>query len=134
MICPHCHKDTEVGQEKYSAEKDFDIFWSAYPRKVSKLAALKAWRKVALNPQVKDEIMRGLGEQRHVMVTGGIKYTPHAATWLNGRRWEDEQTTRWVNSTMSTEHQKAMAEAVAHDSALTEWERTELDKLLSDAG
>ncbi len=91
MICPHCHKDTEVGQEKYSAEKDFDIFWSAYPRKVSKLAALKAWRKVALNSQVKDEIMRGLGEQRHVMVTGGIKYTPHAATWLNGRRWEDEQ-------------------------------------------
>ncbi len=89
MRCPHCKQEMPIGGCDFM--EGFDAFWQIYPRKVAKASALKAWKRAATSEAIKDEIMRGLGEQRHVMVTGGIKYTPHAATWLNGRRWEDEQ-------------------------------------------
>lgn len=66
----------------------FDAFWNAYPRKVAKQAALKAW-KSATRKTPPD-----------VIVAGAIAYaadpnredqfTAHPATWLNAGRWEDE--------------------------------------------
>jgi DNA replication protein DnaC len=57
---------------------EFDAFWTLYPRKVAKLAALRAWNKRVAPLEVPD-VMAGLNQ-----------YIPHATTWLNGRRWEDD--------------------------------------------
>lgn len=69
----------------------FDIFWQAYPRKTAKDAARKAWVKLNPNEKLFEKIMDGLN--RSVQFDRGFRdpqYTPHPATWLNGKRWEDK--------------------------------------------
>ncbi len=96
MICPHCHKDTEVPDwprsKEFTSELWFDAFWQLYPRKVAKASALKAWKKACTSEAIKDEIMAGLHRSRTDWQLRQVPrdYEPHAATYLNGRRWEDE--------------------------------------------
>lgn len=73
----------------------FDEFWSAYPRKVSKPQALKAWRKLSPDTQALQAILAGIERDRRSeqWLRDGGQFIPHPATWLNGRRWEDEQAT-----------------------------------------
>ena len=72
--------------------KGFDVFWSAYPRKVAKPNALKAFEKVqpdeALLSRMLDAVERAKASPQW-MKDGG-QYIPHPATWLNAQRWEDE--------------------------------------------
>ncbi len=72
---------------------DFDTFWKAYPRRVGKLAAMKAWAK-AERLSSPDEIMSGL----QAYISNGLpemNFIPHPATWLNqGRWWDEYETTR----------------------------------------
>jgi len=72
----------------------FERFWRAYPNKVGKKSALKAWERLKLTPD----------DQRLAAMRAGLdaaklspqwreekgRYIPHAATWLNGERWTDE--------------------------------------------
>jgi hypothetical protein len=104
MICPHCGKDTSLPPSKECFDGvAFDAFWQLFPRKVAKASALKAWKKAATSEAVKDAIMAGL--KRFVdewrVISGftpfTIKYFPHASTWLNGRRWEDENPANPAN-------------------------------------
>ena len=84
FITPVEHKPME--------DVDFNAFWAAYPRKVAKLAALKAWRKVATSEALVEQIMAGLRAQLPEMLKTYKRdrsMVPHPATWLNGRRWED---------------------------------------------
>lgn len=67
----------------------FAAFWSAYPRKVAKPNAMRAWRKVDGEHEA---IMAGLmaaltSQQWH---KEGGQYIPHPATFLTQRRWEDQ--------------------------------------------
>lgn len=70
----------------------FEDFWSAYPRKVSKPQAQKAWRKLNPDTQALSAILAGLERDRRSdqWLRDGGQFIPHPATWLNGRRWEDE--------------------------------------------
>jgi hypothetical protein len=71
----------------------FAEFWKSYPRKTAKAAAMRAYAK--LEP---DEALRALlsaairrqaaGEQWR---RDGGQFIPHPASWLNGRRWEDQE-------------------------------------------
>jgi hypothetical protein len=99
--CPHCGKSLEAETRpwQWTVEVEnrvwFNDFWALYPRHVGKAAALKAWKKAATSEAVKDEIMAALRVQlpqfqRH-LDRMEPKFIPHASTWLNGRRWEDEQ-------------------------------------------
>lgn len=68
----------------------FEDFWSAWPRKVAKSDAEKAWRKVSAADV--PAVMAGLAQAvvcEQWRKDGG-QFIPHAATWLNGRRWEDQ--------------------------------------------
>lgn len=69
----------------------FGRFWSAYPRKVSKADARKAftraWRK--LPPFDEEAILIGSLERAKASWTEA-QFIPHPATWLNGERWQDE--------------------------------------------
>lgn len=70
----------------------FDRFWSAYPRKVAKQSALKAFVKLAPDESLLGRMLAALEWQSRSegwMKDGG-KFIPHPASWLNDRRWEDE--------------------------------------------
>jgi DNA replication protein DnaC len=72
----------------------FDQFWSAYPKKKAKQDALKAWKKITPIPDQTflDTILAALkaAKASEEWTKDGGKFIPYPATWLNGRRWEDE--------------------------------------------
>ena len=63
-------------------------FWPAYPRKVARLAAERTWITLDPDDGLIGLILKALDWQKRV--TTDWQYWPHAQTWLNGRRWEDE--------------------------------------------
>ena len=64
----------------------FDLFWEAYPRKVGKGAAAKAWRG-AVKKASADEIVSAV---KRFSWPDDKQFIPHPATWLNAERWADE--------------------------------------------
>ena len=84
---------------------DFDAFYLAYPRKVSKTNARKAWIK---NDCKLSEILPAL--EIHKKGWKDPQYIPHPATWLNQRRWEDEQPVVKQESTF--QQQKSPSETI----------------------
>ena len=69
---------------------DFEAFWKTYPLKVAKQDAKKAWKK--LKAAELPALFKGLEawKQSEQWTKEGGQYIPHASTFLNGRRWEDE--------------------------------------------
>lgn len=84
-------REKERDKEPSSADADgaFDRFYLAYPRKVGKGAAVKAWTK-AVKVADPEAIIAGLAAQLPAMAKTDPKFIPHAATWLNAERWADE--------------------------------------------
>ena len=74
----------------------FKAFWSAYPAKKAKPAALKAWAKVQADGQTQAAILAAIQRDKasEQWTRDGGRYIPHPATWLNQRRWEDEGPTQ----------------------------------------
>jgi uncharacterized protein YdaU (DUF1376 family) len=71
----------------------FDSFWSAYPKKVGKPAAQKAFKAAKINGHLSEVI--GDIESRllsEAWLKNGGQFIPNPATYLNQRRWEDETT------------------------------------------
>lgn len=81
----------------------FGQFWSAYPAKKAKPAAVKAWAKLHPDEQVQAAILAGIERERRSeqWTRDGGRFIPHPATWLNQRRWEDEAPTQGANGTGS---------------------------------
>jgi len=69
----------------------FLAFWDAYPKKVGKGAALKAWRKG--KPDL-EAIRVALAWQRDSAQWQAWRYIPYPATYLNQERWKDEPPKR----------------------------------------
>ena len=70
-------------------------FWEAYPRKQAKVDAVKAWKKLSPSP---DLVTRIIASVQHACDSpawrkDGGQFIPYPATYINGRRWEDEQIT-----------------------------------------
>jgi hypothetical protein len=65
----------------------FDLFWEQWPRKQQKSIALRAWMKIPISEYA--AITAGLGKWlKSEQWTRGV--IPHPATWLNQKRWQDE--------------------------------------------
>jgi allantoicase len=74
-----------------SISDDFEEFWHAYPRKVGKLAALKAYRKARTMASA-DEILTGV--QSYVEhLPEDPQFICHASTFCNQGRWMDSYET-----------------------------------------
>ncbi|RLA38453.1 MAG: hypothetical protein DRR06_20770 [Gammaproteobacteria bacterium] len=76
---------------------DADEFYKRYPRKAGKQAAITAWRKLNPNDALIDKIHADLiaRVQQGAWCTGqGKSFIPHASTYLNQQRWEDDITPR----------------------------------------
>ena len=83
---------------KHAREKlqnGFNAFWVAYPKKKSKDDALKAWLKINPDEQLQqiiiDAVVLATTQDQDWMKDNG-QYVPFPATYLNGKRWEDEIT------------------------------------------
>ena len=68
----------------------FENFWLQYPKKVGKLIAKRSWEKLSLDNQQK--ALEAIIEHRKYWVAKGTdwEFIPHASTWLNQERFEDE--------------------------------------------
>ncbi|WP_280282888.1 hypothetical protein [Pseudomonas sp. BN415] len=77
---------------KADAMEGFAEFWMRYPKKKSKVDAEKAWAKLKPNAELRAEILAALGQQvrSHDWTKNAGQFIPLPATWLNGRRWQDE--------------------------------------------
>jgi len=71
---------------------DFARFWAAYPKKKSKVTAERAFKKI--KGVSIDTIITAVesAKQSPDWMKDNGQFIPHPATWLNQRRWEDEET------------------------------------------
>ena len=77
------------------AEKWFSEFWTVYPKHKAKAAAEKAFRKVCTSADEFRRIMAGLNNAiSRDWQNIDPRYIPYPATWINGKRWEDEETSQ----------------------------------------
>lgn len=68
----------------------FEKFWEAYPKHKSKQAAIRAWDALKADDTILRNMALGLMRDLADPQWQDIQYIPHASTWLNQRRWEDE--------------------------------------------
>ena len=75
---------------KKRGEVEFEQFWAAYPRKVGKKAALKAWMAATDQPPLPEILAAvGRGARSAKWQEEHGTYIPNPATWLNQGRWDD---------------------------------------------
>ena len=79
-----------TGSDVY-AER-FAEFWKAYPKKVGKEAARKAFMKVKPSADLFQRMLGAIKEQTasDQWKRDNGQYIPNPATWLNQGRWDDE--------------------------------------------
>ena len=75
---------------KWKPER-FAAFWKFYPRGENKQRAVRAWDKLKPDDALIATMGRALAKQKASPDWQRGIGIPHASTWLNGRRWEDEQ-------------------------------------------
>jgi hypothetical protein len=88
--------NTQLNTTPYSppsGESDFDKFYAAYPKKVGRQAAQKAWDKLNPHQALITRIMQDIVdrvEQGHWCTGKGKQYIPGPAPYLNQEKWTDE--------------------------------------------
>ena len=80
-------EDKEEDEDNKKLSSSFDDFWTAYPRKTAKGAAVAAWVK-AIKKATAEEIIKAAQAYRDD-VNREEGFTAHASTWLNQERWLD---------------------------------------------
>lgn len=79
-------------------DEHFIAFFTAYPRKVKRAAALRAWARIPMTDELRQKIMASLAgyceskNWRKAINSGDMQYIPYPATWLTDCQWEDETT------------------------------------------
>ena len=72
----------------------FDQFWAAYPLHLAKLDAQWAWTQARPDPALLTRMLDALEWQRRQPAWTRVDPAiPYAATWIRGRRFEDEPFT-----------------------------------------
>ncbi len=89
---PNRHKE-EPSLLEPSLTDGFEIFWKAYPYKVAKGAAVKAWSKIIQKKIPLTVILTAIEQQKDSVLSktrDGGKFIPFPASWLNAERYLDE--------------------------------------------
>jgi hypothetical protein len=84
------------GAEAATADdQQFLEFWRSYPKKAAKEDAKRAWRKLAPSDELVRTMLTAVERQKNspVWQKDNGQYVPHPATWIRGRRWEDQVST-----------------------------------------
>lgn len=91
------NKKVSISRSRDDADSSlsFDTFYAAYPRKVSKPAAIKAWAKLKPDETLLQTILNDISRRKRGEWAGkDMQYIPHPATYINQRRWEDDTAAR----------------------------------------
>ena len=92
--CPRNPIQSESNPNPTPAQQEeaFSAFWTAYPNKKAKPAALKAFTKLKPGAALLDEMLKAIATQKQwaQWQKDNGQYIPMPSTWLNQRRWEDE--------------------------------------------
>ena len=86
-----------MGAKKKPAEDNWpddyqDQFWKTYPRRVAKIAAMKALDKARAAGVDFAKILTSVEQYKEQIARKRTEpqYVAHPATWLNQGRWDDE--------------------------------------------
>ena len=73
-------------------DPQFARFWNAYPKRVAKKEARKAWLEINPTPELVDRMVATLAWQAKspAWMKDGYQYAPYPASWLRAERWTDE--------------------------------------------
>lgn len=76
----------------HAAASQFAAFWAVYPKKKSKGDAERAWAKIKPSSELAERIVSAVAKATTCpdWSRDDGKFIPHPATWLNGKRWEDD--------------------------------------------
>lgn len=97
----------------------FEAFWRVYPRKIGKATAHKRWSRMTTQERGLATAAIQHHASRWVRLQTESQFIPHAMTWLNQRRWEDDLTTESMSDA------KAIPSAVRSAAALYERARAD---------
>lgn len=77
---------------RVTRDEGFTDFWEAYPKKINKGQAEKAFAKLNPNEDLLSTIVAAVerAKTREQWRKDGGQFIPYPATWLNARGWEDE--------------------------------------------
>lgn len=79
-------------QAKHNPADGFSRFYGLYPKRQKRADAEKAWRKLSPSLELQGVMLAALAQ--HVQLDSwtrdGGQFVPLPASWLNGKRWEDE--------------------------------------------
>lgn len=85
-----------LNQKTSSSADEYSLifleFWAAYPRKVGKDEAFKAFKKRHVTPEILSVMLRSLSFQ--AAAWSDPQFIPHASKWLNSGRWKDESVSQ----------------------------------------
>jgi len=81
----------------YAYTEEFELFWKSYPRHESKSSAMKAFKKVKVDINI---LLKAIAQQKNSKQWKD-NIIPHASTWLNQSRWEDEIVAKPTNDIFS---------------------------------
>lgn len=86
------YKDNKYNNKEITKESDSDLFlefWNTYNKKVGRVPAIRAWKKLTADDKRKAiEGIKPYQESMHF----DKHYIKHPATYLNQRTWEDDFT------------------------------------------
>lgn len=82
--------EREVEGDREKSATAFEIFWQAYPKKVAKKEAQKAWCKSPVKGKEITDIVAQIEEYKKSRQWRDPQYIPNPATFINRRQWEDE--------------------------------------------
>ncbi len=85
--------DTPIVPKGTTYTPAFEEFWKSYPRATGKGAAFKAWKAAKPNPDILTAMLVAIDIQKksEQWTRSNGQFIPNPATWINQRRWEDEQ-------------------------------------------
>jgi hypothetical protein len=89
----------ELDKKKLDVAPDFQKFWIAYPRKVAKRDAQKAWAQVMRGDDAPtlDEVLSAV--ERYKQTQKDRNFIAYPATWLRDGRWADETVSDYAGGT-----------------------------------
>jgi hypothetical protein len=73
----------------------FELFWSAYPKKVSKAVAARIWDDLRPSQELTQTMLAAIEQQKQSeqWKKDGGQFIPHPSTWLGQERWTDQPVT-----------------------------------------
>lgn len=91
QMCSESESESESSLAHLSGERDgdFEKLWTAYPRKIGKTAAKKAFNRIKGVPVEKMLSAIANQKQSEPWQKDNGQFIPHPTTWLNQGRWDD---------------------------------------------